>query len=148
MFTAPLYRYGKLIKDFYLEFKEWNVTRATASAGEDILKEMIAAENADKAGEFSLTDSRLSRITKFMAETLFDENVGGKEGNTHIALGSAYQDSYPGDPSKITKEQWQEMGYNDSSVHTDIVSTSQRTVTAILEDGKEMLIYKNGKFVI
>ena len=48
---------------------------------------MIAQENADKVGEFSLTDKRHSRITKFMATTLFDENMGGEFGNTHIALG-------------------------------------------------------------
>lgn len=48
---------------------------------------MIAVENANKLGEVSLTDHRMSRITKFMADTLFDENVGGRYGNTHIAVG-------------------------------------------------------------
>ena len=56
---------------------------------------MIAQDNADKVGEFSLTDRRHSRITKFMATTLFDENMGGEFGNTHIALGNAYKDSFP-----------------------------------------------------
>jgi len=37
---------------------------------------MIAVEGADRIGEFSLTDGRMSRITKFMGETLYDENVG------------------------------------------------------------------------
>jgi len=147
-FNQPLYRYGNLIKGIELEFKEGKVSKVTAEEGEDFLKEMIATENADKIGEFSLTDSRLSKIDKFMAETLFDENTGGKYGNTHIALGQAYKDSYPGDPSKITKEQWDEMGYNESVVHTDIISTENREVTAYLEDGIELLIYKDGKFVI
>ena len=147
-FTEPLYRYGNLITGARLEFKDGKVIKATAKTGEDILKQMIAAENADKIGEFSLTDSRLSRITKFMGETLFDENVGGENGNTHIAVGSAYKDSYPGDPSKITKEQWQEMGYNDSVVHTDIVSTENRIVTAYLPDGTTKVIYKDGKFTV
>ena len=147
-FTEPLYRYGNLVKDIYLEFDNGKVVKATASSGENLLREMIATENADKVGEFSLTDFRLSRITKFMAETLFDENVGGPEGNTHIALGNAYQDSYPGDPSKISKEQWDEMGYNNSVVHTDIVSTSRREVIAKLTNGEKILIYKDGRFVI
>lgn len=145
-FTEPLYRYGTLIKDAYLKFEKGCVIEATASENEDMLKEMIAAENADKVGEFSLTDSRFSRITKFMGETLYDENVGGENGNTHIAVGSAYKDSYTGDPSTISKEQWAEMGYNDSVVHTDIVATSNRTVTAILKDGSEKIIYKDGQF--
>lgn len=147
-FNQPLYRYGQMIKDIYLEFKEGKVIKATASEGEETLKEMIKVEGADMVGEYSLTDSRLSRITRFMAETLFDENMGGEYGNTHLALGNAYKDSYPGNPNEVTKEQWKEMGYNESSVHTDIISTEDRTVTATLKDGTEKVIYKDGKFQV
>jgi aminopeptidase len=147
-FNQPLYRYGNLIKDIKLEFKDGKVIHVSASRGEQVLKDMIAVKGADQIGEYSLTDSRLSHITKFMAETLYDENMGGEYGNTHLALGSSYKDSYPGDASKITKEQWDEMGYNDSSVHTDIISTENRTVTATLENGDELVIYKDGKFII
>ncbi len=147
-FTEPLYRYGALIENAYLEFKDGRVVKATATKGEDLLKEMIAVENADKAGEFSLTDRRFSRITKFMGETLYDENVGGEFGNTHIAVGSAYRDSYTGDPAKVSEGEWEKMGYNNSVVHTDIVSTSNRTVTAFLKDGSSLVIYKDGQFTI
>lgn len=147
-FTEPLYVYGNLIKNVYMEFTNGVVTYVSATQGERVLQEMIKVKNADKIGEFSLTDSRLSRITKFMAETLFDENVGGPYGNTHIALGSAYKDSYPGDPSTITQTQWEEMGYNESVVHTDIVATSDRVVTATLPSGEKKVIYKNGIFTI
>jgi aminopeptidase len=147
-FNQPLYRYGNLIKDIYLEFKNGKVVKATAKKEEKVLKQMIANKGADMIGEFSLTDSRLSKITKFMAETLFDENMGGKYGNTHIALGSAYKDSYPGNISKVKKNQWEKMGYNDSVVHTDIVSTENRTVTAWLPNGETLVIYKDGKFMI
>jgi len=131
-----------------LKFKEGKVIESRAQEGENVLKEMIASENADKIGEYSLTDIRLSRIDKFMAETLFDENYGGKYGNTHVALGNAYKDSYPGDSSKVKKDEWLEMGYNESAVHTDIVSTANRTVTAELESGEKRIIYENGMFVI
>lgn len=147
-FTEPLYRYGNLIKDAYLEFKDGRVVKAMASAGEDILKEMIAVENADKVGEFSLTDRRFSRITKFMGETLFDENVGGENGNTHIAVGAAYRDSYTGDQSNVSEEEWESMGYNNSVVHTDIVATSKRVVTAYLKDGSNRVIYQDGEYQV
>jgi aminopeptidase len=147
-FTEPLYRYGNMIKDTYLEFKDGRVVKATASAGEDILKEMIAVENADKVGEFSLTDRRFSRITKFMGETLFDENVGGENGNTHIAVGAAYRDSYAGDQSNVSEEEWESMGYNNSVVHTDIVATSNRVVTAYLKDGSNRVIYQDGEYQV
>ena len=145
-FNQPLYRYGNLIKNVRLEFEHGKVVKAEASEGEHMLKEMIATPGADRIGEFSLTDSRLSRITKFMAETLFDENIGGEYGNTHVALGAAYKDSYPGDISSVSEKEWDEMGYNDSVVHTDIVSTENRKVIGYLEDGSEKVIYENGKF--
>jgi aminopeptidase len=148
-FTEKLYRYGNLIENVYLEFKKGEVVVAKADKGEDVLKEMIATDEGSKRiGEFSLTDKRLSRISKFMAETLFDENVGQPNGNTHVALGKAYKDSYPGDPSKVTKEEWARLGYNESAIHTDIVATSNRKVIAYLPDGKEQVIYENGQFVI
>jgi aminopeptidase len=145
-FNQPLYRYGSLIEDVALEFRDGRVTSARASRNEHLLVEMVATENADKVGEYSLTDSRLSRITRFMAETLYDENVGGPYGNTHLALGKSYHDCYDGDPAGVSLERWLELGFNDSTVHTDIVSTSDRTVTARLRDGSERVIYADGRF--
>ena len=149
IFNQPLYYSGKRISGVSLQFKDGVVITSSAKENEDALKEMIAQDNADKVGEFSLTDKRHSRITKFMATTLFDENVGGEFGNTHIALGNAYKDTYPGDISNVSTEEWNEMGYNlCPKVHTDIVSTTNRTVTAVLADNSEKIIYKDGMFVM
>jgi len=147
-FNQPLYRYGNLIEGIELEFKNGKVIKSKAKKNEKVLKAMIASPNADKVGEYSLTDRRFSRITKFMAETLFDENIGGPNGNTHLALGNSYHDCFVGDPSKVSKKEWVRLGYNSSSVHTDIISTTSRTVTAYLSNGKEMVIYKDGEFTI
>jgi aminopeptidase len=147
-FDQPLYRYGNLVKGIKLEFKEGIVTKASADQNEEVIKEMISLENGNKVGEFSLTDKRFSKINKFMAETLFDENFGGDYGNTHIALGSAYKDCSPHDPKTTPKEKWQEMGFNESVVHTDMISTTPRRVTATLKDGSKILIYENGIFLI
>jgi len=144
----PLYRYGNLVRGIRLEFSEGRVTQASAAENEPVLKEMIATEGADKIGEFSLTDRRFSRITRFMAQTLYDENVGGEFGNTHIALGRAYQDAYDGDPAELEPADWERLGFNNSSVHTDVVSTTERTVTATLQDGSERVIYRDGEFVL
>ncbi|HLP79844.1 MAG TPA: aminopeptidase [Acidobacteriota bacterium] len=147
-FTEPLYVYGNLVKDVTLTFRNGVASLAKASQGEAVLLEMIRQKNADKIGEFSLTDKRLSRITKFMADTLFDENVGGSHGNMHLALGNAYQDSYPGDASRVDAQSWEDWGYNSSSVHTDIVATTPRIVTATLKDGTHKVIYKDGVFTV
>lgn len=145
-FNQPLYRYGNVIENIYLEFKKGKVVKATATKGQKILREMIATKNADKIGEFSLTDMRFSKITKPMADTLYDENMGGKYGNTHIALGMSYRDCYKGDYTKLNESDWRKLGYNNSSVHTDIISTTDRTVTATLQNGTEKVIYQKGKF--
>lgn len=147
-FNQPLYRYGNRIEGIELHFKKGVVTKATAKTNEQLLKQMIATPGADKVGEFSLTDGRYSRITKFMAETLYDENIGGPQGNTHIAVGMSYRDCYAGDVRKFTAAQAKKLGYNDSSVHTDMVSTEKRTVTAHLKNGTTKVIYQGGKFVL
>ncbi|PIR38372.1 MAG: thermophilic metalloprotease (M29) superfamily [Candidatus Zambryskibacteria bacterium CG10_big_fil_rev_8_21_14_0_10_42_12] len=147
-FNQPLYRYGNLIKGIELEFRDGIVVKSKAKKNEKLLKEMIATEGANKVGEFSLTDTRFSRITKFMAETLYDENMGGPHGNTHIALGSSYHETYTGDRVKMKQKDWQKLGFNDSSVHTDIISTTPRTVTATLKNGTEKVIYKDGMFTV
>ena len=59
---------------------------------------------ARRVGEFSLTDKRFSKINRFMASTLYDENYGGRYGNCHLAVGSSYTDSFDGDPAKLTKD--------------------------------------------
>jgi aminopeptidase len=147
-FNQPLYRYGTMMTGIQLWFKDGRVVKATAKTGEKFLKQMIATEGADKIGEYSLTDSRHSRITKFMAETLYDENVGGPQGNTHLAVGMSYRDTFAGDVSKLTDAEAKKLGFNDSSVHTDIISTTRRTVTAHLKNGTQKIIYDNGQFVL
>ena len=145
-FSEPLYTHGNLITGIELTFENGLVTKATATENEALLTEMLAAENADRIGEFSLTDGRFSRITKFMASTLYDENVGGPFGNTHLAVGKAYAATYDGDPGELTADDMQRLGFNDSVIHTDIVSTTDRQVTAVLSDGSEQVIYSGGQF--
>ena len=147
-FNQPLLQYGSKIEGIELTFKDGKVKKATATRNEKLLKAMIKNKGGNQVGEFSLTDCRLSRITEFMAETLYDENVGGKYGNSHIALGSAYRDCYTGDPTKVSDVKWDKLGYNDSVVHSDIVTTTDRTVTATLYDGTEKVIYEKGQFTV
>ena len=146
-FDQPLYRYGNIIRNIYLEFKKGKIIKATAAQGQELLLEMIKTKNADKLGEFSLTDKRFSKISKFMAETLYDENFGGDFGNTHIALGASFKECYSGS-EKLKKSDWNKIGFNDSVIHTDIVSTKNRIVTAKTSDGNEIVIYQNGQFTL
>ena len=109
---------------------------------------MIKQKNANKIGEFSLTDKRFSKISKFMANTLYDENFGGEYGNSHLAVGTSFHDCYNGDTKTMVKKDWEKLGFNESVEHCDIINTNKKTVEAILKDGSKKLIYKNGLFVI
>lgn len=147
--NQPHYRYGKKIEGIELWFKNGVVTKSHATVNHDLLKSMLKTPGGNKLGEFSLTDGRLSRITKFMAEILYDENIGGTYGNTHIALGSAYRECYNGTVNPEWKNaDWDALGFNNSVIHSDVISTTNRTVTATLSNSTTRVIYENGQFTI
>jgi aminopeptidase len=147
-FTEPLYHRGVLIRDVRLSFRDGTVVQATAEEGEDELGALVATDpGAARIGEFSLTDGRHSRITRFMANTMFDENRGGPTGNTHLALGQSYGELFTGDLVNTPPERLAALGFNQSGIHVDIVSTSDRSVTATLRDGSTMPIYAGGRFL-
>lgn len=147
-FNQPLYHFGQIIKDIYLRFENGIIVDFDASQNKAGLEEMIKIPNANKVWEFSLTDGRFSHITKFMGETLYDENMWGPEGNTHIAIGSAYNETFTGDASTLTEADLADLWFNQSAEHTDIISTKRRKVTATLSDGTQKVIYENGQFTI
>lgn len=142
------FRNGNYVKDISLEFKAGRVIKATASTGQEFLRKMLALDKgACQVGEYSLTDRRFSKINKFMADTLYDENFGGKYGNSHIALGSSYIDTYSGNLAKMTKELKKKLGFNDSALHWDLVNTQDKLVSVKLKNGKHLTIYEKGRFL-
>lgn len=147
-FNQPHFRYGKRIEGIELWFKNGQVVKSAATKNHDLLKQMLKTPGGNRLGEVSLTDARISRITKPTGEILYDENMGGKYGNTHMAIGSSFHDCFTGDGSRFSAAQWHKLGFNDSVVHSDFVSTTDRTVTATLESGEERVIYKDGMFVV
>ena len=148
-FNQPLYYYGPKVEGIKLHFKNGRVVKSSATKNEKLLKEMLATDKgASQIGEYSLTDKRLSRITKFMADTLFDENMGGPYGNTHLAVGKSYTDTYAPGTKGVPKSTFRKLGYNESAIHVDMISTTDRTVTATLPNGKKRVIYKDGQFTI
>jgi aminopeptidase len=145
----PSYRSGNYVENVRLEFKKGSAVKIEAQTGEEFVRKQLAMDKgANRIGEFSLTDRRFSKINRFMANTLFDENYGGSFGNCHIAVGSSYSDTFSGDPKKLTKEMKKDLGFNDSALHWDLVNTEKKRVTARLAAGGKVVIYENGKFMI
>jgi len=141
------YRSGNYVEGVKLVFEKGCVIDVQADKGDEFTKKQLEMDpGAKRVGEFSLTDRRFSRIDCFMADTLFDENYGGKYGNTHIALGASYTDTFSGDISQMNKALKKKLGFNDSALHWDLVNTEKKTVTAILKNGKKQVIYDDGQF--
>ena len=147
--NQPLYRYWSLVEWIRLEFKDWKLVKASADKNEDILHEMVKIEWMDHLWEFSLTDARISKIRHFMAETLFDENVGWEYGNTHIALWTWFDECYNWDKEKLNDQEFKKsIWLNFSSEHVDVISTAKRKVIWIKNTGEELVIYEDWKFLI
>lgn len=141
------YRSGNYVKGIKLEFKAGRVVKATAQQGQNFVRKMLAMdEGACQIGEFSLTDRRFSKITKFMADILYDENFGGKYGNCHVAVGASYADTYSGDVSRLTPELKKKLGFNSSALHWDLINTEDKLVQARLKDGQLVTVYEKGQF--
>lgn len=143
----PSFRSGNFVEGVRLTFENGIASKVEAKNGEEFVqKQLVLDTGANRLGEFSLTDRRFSKINAFMANTLFDENYGGEQGNCHVAVGASYADTYSGDQSKFDEAKKKELGFNDSALHWDLVNTEQKTVTATLKGGEELVIYKDGEF--
>ncbi|MCK5357636.1 MAG: aminopeptidase [Elusimicrobiales bacterium] len=145
--NQPSFRGGNYVEGVKLEFKNGKAVKISAKKGQDYVRKILATDKgASMVGEISLTDKRFSKIDKFMANTLFDENFGGKNGNCHLAVGDSYSDTYSGDVSKMNKKIKEKLGFNSSSIHWDLVNTEDKIVKAVLKNGKTITIYEKGMF--
>jgi aminopeptidase len=143
----PSFRSGNRVRGVRLEFKDGRLVASAAAEGERFLKKQLSMDaGASQVGEFSLTDRRFSRINRFMANTLYDENFGGRFGNCHLALGSSYANTYAGDPRRLSPAIKAKLGFNQSALHWDFVNTERKRVTAVLSDGTRRVIYEDGEF--
>jgi aminopeptidase len=125
-FTYPGIYFGQEIEDIYLEFKNGEVTKATAKKGGEILEEILKIENTKRLGEFAIGTNY--GITKFTKNILFDEKLGG---TIHCALGLGMEET----GSK-----------NKSSIHWDMLKDMKLPGSKIIADDK--VIYEEGKWKI
>lgn len=145
--NQPSYRDGNYVEGIRLEFKRGSVVKVSARKGEYFaVKQVSMDKGSSRVGEFSLTDKRFSKIDRFMANTLYDENYGGRYGNCHLAVGMSYSDTFDGDPSKLTKAIKNRLGFNDSALHWDLINTEDKQVIAHLHSGEDVVIYEGGVF--
>ncbi len=62
--------------------------------------------------------------------------------------GLAIPEAYNGDRAALSDADWKQLGFSESVVHTDLFSTTDRTVIALLRDGSSRVIYRSGRFTL
>lgn len=142
--SKPLSYRGELIENFSFMFKEGKVVEVHAEKGEELLKEMIAMdEAAGYLGEAALIpyDSPINYTGLLFYSTLYDENA-----SCHLALGDGFSNCIR-DYEKYTPEEIKEMGINDSMIHTDfMIGTRDLSIVGVTEDGREIPIFTEGNW--
>lgn len=143
--SKPLEYQGKLIKDFYFEFKNGKVVNYDAKEEKDALTSLLETDEGSKhIGEVALVpyDSPISNSNILFFNILFDENA-----SCHLALGAAYPTNLAGG-TEMSKEELSDAGANQSLNHVDFMfGTSDMEITGIKEDGTKVQIFKEGNFV-
>ena len=124
-FTYPAVFQGREVDGVRLRFEGGEVVEATATRGQDLLREMIAVDDgAKRAGEFAFGLNQA--VTSFTREILFDEKIGG---TIHLALGTAYPETGSA---------------NRSALHWDLIC-DLRDGGEVYADGE--LCYRDGAFL-
>ena len=144
--TKPLEYQGKLIEDFWFEFKEGKVVNYDAKKNKDVLDNLINFdEGSSYLGEIALIsyDSPTSNSGLLFYNTLFDENA-----SCHMALGRAYVINVENGVN-MNRADLESVGCNHSMAHSDFMFGSKDlSVIGTQKDGKEVIVFKDGNFVI
>lgn len=142
--TKPLSYQGKLIENFWVEFKDGKAVKVGAERNQDLLEKMISMdEGASYLGEVALIayDSPINNTGILFYNTLFDENA-----SCHLALGRGFNGCLEG-YENYTNEQCIEMGINESMIHVDfMIGSKDLSIVGITKDGKRVQIFKNGNW--
>lgn len=143
--TRPFFINGKLIEDLKIEFRGGEVAAFSARSGEATFAEYIGSDPGGKRlGEVALVgiDSPVFQSGLVFQEILFDENAA-----CHIAVGSAYKFCLDGG-DKMTQAELESLGCNESSVHTDMMISSEEVdVSAITYGGETIGLIQKGKWL-
>ena len=142
--TKPLSYQGKLIENFWVEFKDGKAVKVGAEKNQDLLEKMIAMdEGAAYLGEVALIayDSPINNTGILFYNTLFDENA-----SCHLALGRGFNNCLE-NYEQYTNEQCRELGVNNSMIHVDfMIGSADMSIVGITTDGKRVQIFKDGNW--
>jgi aminopeptidase len=142
--TKPLSYQGKLIENFWLNFKDGKVVEVYAEKNQDLLEKMVAMdEGAAYLGECALIayNSPINNTGILFYNTLFDENA-----SCHLALGRGFNNCLE-NYENYTNEECNKLGINNSMIHVDfMIGSKDLSIVGITKDGKRVQIFKDGNW--
>ncbi len=142
--SLPLQYQGSTIDRFCLTFKDGAVTQVHAGTGEEVLRQLIAADDgACRLGEIALVpkSTEISKMKMLFNMGLYDENA-----SCHIALGLGLPFCIEGGTG-MSPEEKAAHGINDSIVHIDfMIGTEDLSIIGTTPEGKEIPIFVDGDF--
>lgn len=124
-FDYPLVYKQSLIEDIAFKVEDGYIKEWEASAGKDLLDEIMSVDGARRFGEAAIGTNR--HIDQFTRNVLFDEKIGG---TVHMAIGQSYA---------------QAGGQNTSDLHLDIIKEMRHGGEIYADDE---LIYRDGNFIL
>ncbi len=142
--TKPLSYQGKLIENFWFEFKDGKVVKLGAEKNRDLLEKMVSMdEGAAYLGEVALIayKSPINDTGILFYNTLFDENA-----SCHFALGRGFNNCLE-DYEQYTNEQCRELGVNNSMLHVDfMLGSADMSIVGVTAEGERVQIFKDGNW--
>ena len=145
--SKPLALDGNLVEGIRLTLEHGRIVGIHADKGEDVLRQAIETdEGSHYLGEIALVpvDSPIAQSGLLYYNTLFDENAA-----CHFAFGQAYPACVP-DGDDLSDEELLACGINAvSSEHVDfMVGTDDLSIIGTTSDGREVVIFKDGRFAL
>lgn len=142
--TKPLSYQGKLIENFWFEFKDGKVVKLGAEKNQNLLEKMVSMdEGAAYLGEVALIayKSPINDTGVLFYNTLFDENA-----SCHLALGRGFNNCLE-DYEQYTNEQCRELGVNNSMLHVDfMLGSADMSIVGVTAEGERVQIFKDGNW--
>lgn len=142
--SMPLNYNGHIVDEFSITFENGRVIDFQAKKGYDVLKSIIETdEGSQYLGEVALVpyNSPIREMNTLFYNTLFDENAA-----CHLALGRGFGECLK-NGLEMSREELLANGVNDSMTHVDFMfGTSDLRITALVYNGEEVEIFKDGNF--